>query len=211
MARDNRLERDKAGIGPDPERRRRLVPMDDLDGFTIAKGEPDIRGWDVRTIGGRALGEVEDLLVDPDRGEVVMIEVELHDGGVHAEVPIRSVQIDRGGRNVLVDSGDLDGRYDVRARDRMDADERDRNRGAWAGTSRDVRYDEDERFGHTHGDHHRHDAEVHDHPHEEHHRGEEVRRVRADTDLDDDGVQETVIERRPVVEEVVVRRRPVDP
>ncbi len=50
----------------------------------------------------------EDLLVDPERGEVVMLEVELRDGAVHAEVPIRSVQLDRERKIVLLDSSELD-------------------------------------------------------------------------------------------------------
>lgn len=190
MARDKeRTRRDQAGVGPDPERRRHLVSIDDLDGYKIADGEPDIRGWDVRTLNGREVGEVEDLLIDPDRGEVVMLEVELRDGGVHAEVPIRSVQLDRNGKAVLVDSGDIDSRYDVRARDRMLAEERDGIRDRYRDTDRSVSYAASDR------DHD--DVPGADRVPE----GE--RTVR-------DGVEETVVERRPVIEEVVVRRRVVE-
>lgn len=185
MAKSRDVRRDHAGVGPDPsESRRRLVSIDDLSGYTVAKGEPDVRGWEVCTLGGRELGEVEDLLIDPDRGEVVMLEVELRgEGGVHAEVPLRSVQIDRKRKVVLVDSGDIDEgtRYDSRARDRMDAEERENIRGTYRDTTRDVRY-----------------GDRLDHDHEE---------ARADHG---NGMEEQVIERRPMVEEVVVRRRPVD-
>lgn len=142
MARDRDMRRDQAGVGPDPaDGRRRLVSIDDLSGYRVASGEPDVRGWEVCTLGGRELGEVEDLLIDPDRGEVVMLEVELRGEGVHAEVPIRAVQIDRKRKVVLVDSGDIsDGvRNDTRARDRMDATERETIRGTYRDT-RDVRY-----------------------------------------------------------------------
>ena len=141
MAKDkHKARRDAAGVGPDPSTaRRRLIPIDDMKGYRLAAGDPDIRGWDVRTLGGRELGEVEDLLVDPDRGEVVMLEVDMRgEAGVHAEVPIRSVQLDRKHHVVLVDSGDLFTRNDVRARDRIDPTERDRFR-AEPGTQRDVR------------------------------------------------------------------------
>lgn len=184
MARNkDRARRDQAGVGPDPETARRhgLVPMHDLDGYRIADGEPDIRGWDVRTLSGREIGEIEDLLVDPERGEVVMIEVELREEGVHAEVPIRSVQLDRESRAVIVDSGDLDARYDARARDRLQAEDRNvvRERPA---EPRNV----------TYGTREEHPAEP--------------RAAQADAD----DVDEVVIERKPVVEEVVLRRRTVE-
>lgn len=115
MASDkDRTRRDQAGVGPDPETARRhgLIPMRDMEGFTIADGEPDIRGWDVRTLSGREIGEIEDLLVDRERNEVVMIEVQLRETGIHAEVPIRSVQLDRERKVAIVDSGDIEARPD---------------------------------------------------------------------------------------------------
>lgn len=189
MAKDrNRNRRDQAGVGPDPDAsRRNLISIDDLDGYTIADGEPDIRGWDVRTLAGREVGEIEDLLVDPERGEVVMLEVQMRDGGVHAEVPIRSVQLDREGKAVIIDSGDIDDRYDTRARDRMLAEEREDIRGRHR-DARTVSYGTVDRDRDTE----RYEAQ--DRPRE----GERVVR---------DGVEETIVERRPVIEEVVVRRR----
>jgi hypothetical protein len=184
MAKDRgRERRDSAGVGPDPaDARRRLVPIEDLKGYTLAAGEPDIRGWDVRTIGGRDLGEVENLLVDPDRGEVVMLEVDVRGaaGNRHAEVPIRNVQLDRDRRCVLVDSGDLVSTSGERARARESAAQGERvvdEPLAVRGDARPVGY-EDARSGSI------------------------VRH--------DDGTEEVVVERRPLVEEVVVRRRQVD-
>lgn len=190
MARKRDTRRDQAGIGPDPaESRRRLISMEDLDGFTIADGEPDVRGWDVSTLGGRELGTVEDLLVDPDRSEVVVLEVALRGDDVHAEVPVRAVQLDRKRKVVLVDSGDIEGgsRHGVRARDRMDDDERERMRDTYRDSRRELRYrDRDDRD---------------DHP---------ADRDAAAGRTPDEGTEETVVERRPVIEEVVVRRRSVD-
>lgn len=191
MAKQRDLRRDRSGVGPDPaESRRRLVSIDDLSGYTVAKGEPDVRGWEVCTLSGRELGEVEDLLIDPDRGEVVMLEVELRGDGVHAEVPIRAVQIDRKRKVVLVDSGDINEgiRNEVRARDRMDPQERENIRGSYRDTARDVRY----------GDRVEHGARDRD------------RDDHSDIDAVTGSVDETVVERRDVVEEVVVRRRPAD-
>lgn len=192
----DRVRRDQAGVGPNPDesRRHRLVPMDHLDGFTIADGEPDIRGWDVRTLNGREIGEIQDLIIDTDRGEVVMVDVELRDGGVHAEVPIRSVQLDRESKSVIIDSGDIDARNDQRPRDRMSAVERNDEIADARGEVSDARGDASRQvtYGardlHSPLDERNHDAE----------------RTHAGDD------EEVVIERRPVIEEVVVRRRVVD-
>jgi hypothetical protein len=185
------IRRDRAGLGPDPsESRRRLVSIDAVDGFRIASGEPDVRGWEVRTLSDRELGSVEDLLIDPDRGEVVMLEVALRGDDVRAEVPLRSVQLDRGRKVVIVDSGDVEagaGRSpEVRQHERavQDADEPRASRPAPDSRSADDDIAREERA---------HDTA-------------EVRRVGSA----DDGTEERVVERRPMVEEVVVRRRPVD-
>lgn len=182
--RKDRSRRDQAGIGPDPEQARRhgLVPMAELDGYTIADGEPDIRGWDVRTLSGREIGEIQDLIIDRERGEVVMIDVEMRDGGMHAEVPIRSVQLDRENKAVIVDSGDVNAREDQRPRDRMSAvDRTDDVRDARSDSARTLTYGA--RESHLDAD----------------------RVPRADGEPD-----EVVVERRPVIEEVVIRRRVVD-
>jgi hypothetical protein len=109
----------------------------------------------VRTLSGRVLGTVRDLLVDPRAGEVVMLDVDLVGSGRQACVPLRVVEIDRARRVVRADSGDLE--------------EGELTEGARAsdeviGGSREVRYAE----GST---------------------------------------TERVVERRPIVEETVVRRR----
>src|SRR5690606_14397505 len=79
MARDDRMKEDHAGIGPEPGSTDRLHRLSESQHYRIAGGEPDIRGWEVRTLTGSHLGEVEDLLIDPHRGEVVMLDVDLND------------------------------------------------------------------------------------------------------------------------------------
>jgi len=151
-------QRDAAGIGPYARDAERLVKLSDLGKWDVAEGEPDIRGWEVRTIGGRDLGQVKELLIDPDAGEVVMIDVDLTGSDRHARVPLRSVEIDRARRVVRMDSADL-----TPADEEPAAQTRERT---WSDTGR-VKY-----------------ASA--------------------------GNQEKVVERRPIVEEVVVRRRLVD-
>lgn len=178
MARhDDRLREDAAGIGPEPGLESRLHRLSESHHYRIASGEPDIRGWEVRNLSGAHLGEVEDLLIDPHRGEVVMLDVDLDETSDHINLPIRGVQLDRGRHCVIVDSGD------VRDAQAMTARDRDRTRSSEAidATPRDVRYGATREVGST------------------------------DREVGDGGVvEETVVERRPIVEEVVVRRKVVD-
>ena len=107
MDRNDREARDAAGVGPYARERENLVALSSLDSWTVSDGEPDIRGWEIRTVNNRQLGTVEDLLVDAQAGEVVLIDVDLPGSDRHTFVPIRVVQIDRARRVVLMDSADL--------------------------------------------------------------------------------------------------------
>lgn len=182
MARDNNIRRDLAGVGPDPRMAGRLSRMSSIHGFKIADGEPDIRGWEVRTMAGADVGEVDDLLVDPHRGEVVMLDIDLNDSDQHVSIPIRGVQIDRGRHCVIVDSGDVRS-----ARESMVDEEAGEDGSALRSDARD----EDVRES------------------DERERDREIR-YGATRDIDNGNIEEQVVQRRPIVEEVVVRRRVVN-
>jgi hypothetical protein len=107
MELDDRQGRDAAGVGPYARERETLVALSTLESWKVSEGEPDIRGWDVRTVSGRQLGAVHDLLVDPSEAEVVLVDVDVPGTDRHTFVPIRVVQIDRVKRLVLMDSADL--------------------------------------------------------------------------------------------------------
>jgi sporulation protein YlmC with PRC-barrel domain len=98
---------DAAGVGPYVRKGIRLVRLSELGSYKVAEGEPDIRGWEVRTISGRQLGEVAELLVDPDAGEVVMLDVDVRNSGRHSFAPVRAAMIDQTARVVRLDTGDL--------------------------------------------------------------------------------------------------------
>jgi len=99
--------RDAAGVGPYAKERERLVSLSSLGSWKVAEGDPDIRGWEVRTVSGRQLGVVSDLQIDSDAGEVVMLDVDLPGTDRHTFVPIRVVQVDRIRRLALMDSADF--------------------------------------------------------------------------------------------------------
>src|SRR3954462_2291645 len=107
MERKDRDGRDAAGVGPYARERERLTPMSSLDAWKVSEGEPDIRGWEIRTVSNRELGTVADLLIDREAGEVVMIDVDLPGTDRHTFVPIRVVQVDRARRVILMDSADM--------------------------------------------------------------------------------------------------------
>lgn len=103
-----RKSEDAAGVGPYARERARLVPLGNMRGWNVVDGEADIRSWEVKTISGRLLGSVRELLVDAKAGEVVMIDVDLAESSEHAYVPLRVVEIDRTRRVVRADSADLE-------------------------------------------------------------------------------------------------------
>src|SRR5262245_28619947 len=108
--RDDRGKRDQAGVGPDPDYAAgQLMPMRELSDFRLSPGEPDIRGWEVCTLTGQQIGRVDELIVDAQRGQVVMLDVDMSDATGHREVPIRAVQIDRARARVVVDRADMSG------------------------------------------------------------------------------------------------------
>ena len=95
--------RDEAGVGPNPNDARRLVPLKELDDFRVADGEPDIRGWNVYTATGREIGDIEDLLVDTverelagegrGEGRRIFHREPVEDGvGTRAREPLRHFQ-----------------------------------------------------------------------------------------------------------------------
>jgi hypothetical protein len=107
MERNDRDGRDAAGIGPYARERETLTPLSALESWTVSDGEPDIRGWEVRTVSGRQLGSVADLLIDQAAGEVVLLDIDLPGTDRHTYVPIRVAALDRTRRIVLMDSADI--------------------------------------------------------------------------------------------------------
>lgn len=81
----------------------RVVPLNQLAGYRVADGEPDIRGWDVVTGDGRRLGKVDDLLVDTQANKVRYVDVDMDGDNRHVTVPIGYARLEQGRHQVLVD------------------------------------------------------------------------------------------------------------
>lgn len=55
----------------------RLVRLDDHEELQIAEGEPDPRGWNVRTSDGRTVGRVDSLIADTGAMKIRYLDVAL--------------------------------------------------------------------------------------------------------------------------------------
>jgi sporulation protein YlmC with PRC-barrel domain len=90
----------------DSMKHRRLQEMDRSD-FEIVKGEPDIRGWDVKNSTGQKIGEVEELIVDAQKKKVRYMVVDLDDNELKLDhrkvlIPIGLAQLDREDDDVIL-------------------------------------------------------------------------------------------------------------
>ncbi len=105
--RTDRLERD---VTP------RLVHLDDMHDLQVADGDPDIRGWDVRTADGEKVGKVKDLVVDTMLMKVRYIEAQIDKDVLNASddrhvlIPIGSARLDDDDDDVFLSSAIVDPR-----------------------------------------------------------------------------------------------------
>ncbi|HEX6069110.1 MAG TPA: PRC-barrel domain-containing protein [Longimicrobiaceae bacterium] len=90
----------------------RILPLDELDGFQVAEGDPDVRGWQVCDAGGERIGEVDELLVDTEALKVRYLDVELDDSSVaddrHILIPVGYARLHERDDRILVDTLDRD-------------------------------------------------------------------------------------------------------
>jgi sporulation protein YlmC with PRC-barrel domain len=90
----------------DNMKHRRLQELDRSD-FEIVKGEPDIRGWDVKNSRGQKIGEVEDLVVDARQKKVRYMVVDLDDNELDLDerkvlIPIGLAELDQKDDDVIL-------------------------------------------------------------------------------------------------------------
>jgi sporulation protein YlmC with PRC-barrel domain len=223
---EDRGRRDEAGVGPYLRGDVQLVPLKELGDWDVAAGEPDIRGWEVRTLGGRVIGKVEDLLIDTAQGEVVMVDVDIEGSDRHTIAPLRAAQIDREERIIRIDSADLqdEGLPSIARREVSDAEAKqfdERYRRSYG----NLGFADDRNYVVRGGDHdihftrraEREQTGAREAVRRDWEEGQREARQRQEQEGERRAAkypapgEERVVERRPVVvEEVVVRRRVVD-
>jgi hypothetical protein len=84
----------------EPAKRERLMLLSDLKDLRVAKGEPDIRGWDVVTADRKKMGKVHELVIDTIDMKVRYLDIDV-DGKIlevkeksHVLIPIAGAQLD---------------------------------------------------------------------------------------------------------------------
>ena len=89
----------------------RVVPLDELDDFKVASGDPDIRGWKVKGSDGRTIGKVDNLLIDTAAMKVRYLDVdldpdliEMDDDDRHVLIPVGYARLDRDDDDIYVDA-----------------------------------------------------------------------------------------------------------
>lgn len=130
-----------------------LRRLGELRDFKVAENDPDVRGWGVKTPDGRAVGEVEELIVDPDARKVRYLEVGLDrqsfglQNARRVSIPVESAQVSHREHSVTVSGlsrdaiGGLPESEYVATRDTRETTQRDRmGRNA---TERDATGDRD--------------------------------------------------------------------
>jgi len=84
-----------------------LRALSDTD-YEVASGEHDVRGWNVVVGSDEEIGEVDDLIIDPEAGKVRYLVVDLDRQALSLErnrkvlVPITSAQLDTDEEQVLL-------------------------------------------------------------------------------------------------------------
>jgi len=82
----------------DNMKHRRLQELDESD-FEIVDGQPDIRGWDVKTGDGTTIGEVDELILDARERKVRYMLVDLDEDKLDLDenrkvlIPIGTAQL----------------------------------------------------------------------------------------------------------------------
>jgi sporulation protein YlmC with PRC-barrel domain len=85
----------------------------DRSNFEITKGDPDIRGWDVRYRNGEKIGSVEELIFDAKAKKVRYMVVDLDENELRLEdrkilIPIGFAELDKGNDDVLIPNVSVD-------------------------------------------------------------------------------------------------------
>lgn len=85
----------------------------DRSNFEIVKGEPDIRGWDVRYKNGEKIGSVEELIFDTKEKKVRYMVVDLDENELRLEhrkiaIPIGFAELDSRSDDVLIPNVSVD-------------------------------------------------------------------------------------------------------
>lgn len=90
----------------------RILPLKEAKSFKLSKEAPDPRGWNVFGADGERVGQVADLLVDPEESKVRYLAVDLADDlfllkeDRHVLIPTEHVELRERGKDVWIEGLD---------------------------------------------------------------------------------------------------------
>lgn len=82
------------------ERNAALIKLRELEGYTVADDDPDVRGWKVISKNGNEVGVIDELIVDRNEMKVRYLDIDLNDNFLddgrdrHLLLPIGVAEID---------------------------------------------------------------------------------------------------------------------
>jgi hypothetical protein len=100
-------------MSKDNMKHRRLQELDQSD-FEIVDGQPDIRGWDVKTADDTTIGEVDELILDAKERKVRYMVVDLDDDELDLDdsrkvlIPIGTAQLHEKDDDVILEGITVD-------------------------------------------------------------------------------------------------------
>lgn len=90
---------------------RHLASLDELEGFEVAHGDPDPRGWDVLSSDGKTVGAVSELIIDTSALKVRYLDCDLDEDALgledrdrHILIPAGYARLDEERERVIVDA-----------------------------------------------------------------------------------------------------------
>jgi hypothetical protein len=76
------------------------MPLRALDHLEVAKGYPDIRGWEATDANGERVGKIVELLVDTDALRVSQVLLDCD--GTRRQVPVEAVQLQQDSKRAVI-------------------------------------------------------------------------------------------------------------
>jgi uncharacterized protein (TIGR02271 family) len=84
-----------------------VVPLDQMDDFKVAEGDPDVRGWTVMGSDSRKIGKVDNLLIDRSAMKVRYLDVDVDNDLLEGEdrhvlIPIGYARLNNDDDSIMV-------------------------------------------------------------------------------------------------------------
>ncbi len=90
----------------DTDNKKNLYYLEELSDYTVADNDKDVRGWEVKDKDGRAIGTVDNLLVNKNTERVVYLDIEVDTSIIAANHKPYNSRVKDGGHEYLNEDGE---------------------------------------------------------------------------------------------------------